>query len=61
MHGEDVRGPLGIIRAYPRESVLRALAHQSPRQWSLKASLGTATSASAASSPAIEQTAHTVR
>ncbi|MBC2931822.1 maleylpyruvate isomerase family mycothiol-dependent enzyme [Nocardioides sp. zg-1228] len=27
-HGEDVRRPLGLTRAYPEESVVRALAHQ---------------------------------
>lgn len=27
-HGEDIRRPLGIVRAYPEESVLRALTHQ---------------------------------
>ena len=25
MHGEDIRRPLGITRAYPREAVVRAL------------------------------------
>jgi len=27
-HGEDVRRPLGLTRAYPEEAVVRALAHQ---------------------------------
>lgn len=28
VHGEDIRRPLGLTRSYPREAVLRALAHQ---------------------------------
>ncbi|WP_374457064.1 maleylpyruvate isomerase family mycothiol-dependent enzyme [Nocardioides sp.] len=28
VHGEDVRRPLGLVRAYPQEAVLRALTHQ---------------------------------
>lgn len=28
VHGEDVRRPLGLVRAYPAETVTRALAHQ---------------------------------
>jgi uncharacterized protein (TIGR03083 family) len=32
VHGEDIRRPLGIIRDYPRETVLRALAYQA-RTW----------------------------
>ena len=34
VHGEDIRRPLGLTRAYPREAVLRALSHQ------LKTSVG---------------------
>jgi uncharacterized protein (TIGR03083 family) len=28
VHGEDIRRPLGIVRAYPREAVVRALRQQ---------------------------------
>ena len=28
VHGEDIRRPLGLTRAYPQEAVLRALTHQ---------------------------------
>ncbi|MYU25792.1 maleylpyruvate isomerase family mycothiol-dependent enzyme [Streptomyces sp. SID8352] len=28
VHGEDIRRPLGLTRAYPREAVVRALRHQ---------------------------------